>query len=234
MGILYLVTLSETDCADAAYFRYLPKERMQKLYRYRKPMDQLRCLAAGLAVCAAAADWLQVPHEQVQLVTAEGTAPFAKVHGRKLSLSISHAGPFVLGMADDTPCGVDTEEIRTDRNWMPIAKSFFHEQETAALLAEPDFAAQTDSFYRFWTMKEAYLKYRGTGLQKALSSFWINFCGKDASVQERDGTDTSGLLCRSFYHAGNWCAVISESGMPQVKTVSYQTLVKQFQKGTSN
>ena len=141
MGILYLVTLSETDCVDAAYFRYLPKERMQKLYRYRKPMDQLRCLAAGLAVCAAAADWLQVPHEQVQLVTAEGTAPFAKVHGRKLSLSISHAGPFVLGMADDTPCGVDTEKIRTDRNWMPIAKSFFHEQETAALLAEPDSAA---------------------------------------------------------------------------------------------
>ena len=73
MGVLYLVTLSETDCVDAAYFRYLPKERMQKLYRYRKPMDQLRCLAAGLAVCAAAADWLQVPHEQVQLVTAENS-----------------------------------------------------------------------------------------------------------------------------------------------------------------
>lgn len=78
MGVLYLVTLSETDCVDAAYFRYLPKERMQKLYRYRKPMDQLRCLAAGLAVCAAAADWLQVPHEQVQLVTAEELLPSPK------------------------------------------------------------------------------------------------------------------------------------------------------------
>lgn len=108
---------------------------------------------------------------------SRGTAPFAKVHGRKLSLSISHAGPFVLGMADDTPCGVDTEEIRTDRNWMPIAKSFSRAGDSG-IACWVGFRCTNGFFYRFWTMKEAYLKYRGTGLQKALSSFGLIFVEK--------------------------------------------------------
>lgn len=60
------------------------------------------------------------------------------------------------------PVGVDIEDIRNGPDIMRIAKRFFKEQEWNYLLLLPK-NKQLSVFYQLWTLKEAYLKDKGTG-----------------------------------------------------------------------
>ena len=62
------------------------------------------------------------------------------------------------------PIGVDVEDI-TAAEWRHgLARRFFARAEVAALEALPP-QVQHDAFFRFWTLKEAYIKARGLGLR---------------------------------------------------------------------
>jgi 4'-phosphopantetheinyl transferase len=51
-----------------------------------------------------------------------------------------------------------------------VDRLVFHEEELAALRAARDDEARRALFYDYWTLKEAYVKYLGTGLSTPLRS----------------------------------------------------------------
>jgi 4'-phosphopantetheinyl transferase len=51
-----------------------------------------------------------------------------------------------------------------------LARRFFAPAEAAAVVAAPP-EKQTELFFRFWTLKEAYIKALGTGMYTPLASF---------------------------------------------------------------
>lgn len=63
----------------------------------------------------------------------------------------------------DYGIGIDVELIRPLSNILSLAKRFFTEKE-ASYLESLSSQEQIETFFRFWTAKEAYLKATGEGL----------------------------------------------------------------------
>lgn len=89
----------------------------------------------------------------------------------RFNVSHSHglaAFVFTRGME----VGIDIEKIRQDFAAEQVASLYFAEQEIAELRGLPG-KSRAAGFFKCWTLKEAYLKARGQGLQIPLSSFQV-------------------------------------------------------------
>ena len=88
-----------------------------------------------------------------------------------IQFNMSHTqGMILYAVTRGCPIGVDVEDTRRRAGGMELARRFFAQAEVAALEALPTHA-QHDAFFRFWTLKEAYIKARGLGLSIPLQSF---------------------------------------------------------------
>ncbi len=77
-----------------------------------------------------------------------------------LHFNISHTCGAVCCAISDSSVGIDVEKIGEIREI--ITKKCFSENETA-------FIESPDDFYKLWTLKEAYLKATGTGINRPLT-----------------------------------------------------------------
>jgi 4'-phosphopantetheinyl transferase len=93
---------------------------------------------------------------------------------RQLHFSMSHTeGCIACAISPCEAVGVDVEKIGRTVSVLAIAETWFSAVEVAALRALPP-AEQTDRFFDNWTLKEAYLKARGMGLNLPLDQFSIS------------------------------------------------------------
>lgn len=83
-----------------------------------------------------------------------------------LALSISHSGDWVACAVARGPVGIDIEGLRPRGDLLTLAATV-HSPAQCATLAELDGDAQLRRFYELWTLKEAWLKCRGSGLDFA-------------------------------------------------------------------
>ncbi|GAB2923783.1 4'-phosphopantetheinyl transferase superfamily protein [Paraburkholderia jirisanensis] len=93
------------------------------------------------------------------------------LHDGGLSFSISHtAGMIVVATSRSGEIGVDLESRETSRATNILAERCFAPGEIVAFRSiAPSHADET--FLSIWTLKEAYIKARGTGLSLPLKSF---------------------------------------------------------------
>ncbi len=99
---------------------------------------------------------------------------------RQFNFSISHSHGLVVVAVTRAPAmGVDVEEVRTRPAPVEVADRYFASQEILALRALPE-NRQSDRFYEYWTLKEAYLKARALGLSIPLDQFSFQFEGDRA------------------------------------------------------
>ncbi len=87
-----------------------------------------------------------------------------------IHFNISHSGQWVMCAVSDSPVGCDIEKIASiDLN---IADKYFSKQEYEFISLQPE-SLKTDAFFRFWTLKESFLKNIGKGLTVKLHDFDI-------------------------------------------------------------
>lgn len=92
-----------------------------------------------------------------------------------IAFNVSHTqGLVCLLVSLHARCGIDAEGMSRKRDYMHIARRFFHREEYEQLLQLPA-EQQTRRFYALWTLKEAYVKARGGGLSIPLDSFNFQF-----------------------------------------------------------
>ena len=121
------------------------------------------------------------------------------VHGRPrvvspcevspLSFNLSHTdGLIACGCTWGATLGCDVEDLQRRLETHKVARRFFAEPEVAALDAGPQ-DLRPRRFLEFWTLKEAYLKARGTGLRLPLGDFAFELSerigGLDHALPER-------------------------------------------------
>jgi 4'-phosphopantetheinyl transferase len=92
------------------------------------------------------------------------TSPLAGETGEAWWSASSSAGLAAVAISD-WRVGLDVEERRERPRWERIARRFYSEDERRAV------AGSADRFLEFWTLKEAFLKAIGMGLQGGLRSF---------------------------------------------------------------
>jgi 4'-phosphopantetheinyl transferase len=97
--------------------------------------------------------------------------PFQRQKER-VDFNIAHSGNWIVcGACDSGRIGVDVERVHPIE--MDIAKQYFATKEVAFLLEQPQ-DERLHCFYRFWTLKEAYIKAKGSTFLIPLDQFWFD------------------------------------------------------------
>lgn len=95
--------------------------------------------------------------------------PFIQSPQKELYFSLSHTKGFSVCLVAPFPeIGIDVESTEGLKDIDAIARHFFSPQENIQIESSKD---RHQTFYKFWTLKEAYLKAKGIGITIPLNSF---------------------------------------------------------------
>jgi 4'-phosphopantetheinyl transferase len=124
----------------------------------------------------------------------EGKPFLRKQFDQSVHFNLSHShGLALVGFARGRELGVDVELVRPDVSGDEIATRFFSPEEVAELRAFPA-SLRSQGFFLCWTLKEAYIKARGGGLNIPLDSFHVSFTpGQPERLRSEDSSRWS--LC---------------------------------------
>ena len=167
----------EAACARA-YAAVKDADRREKLDRIKVKRE--RCLSLGgtlLLQKALGERGIGAP----ALAYGEQGKPFLKNRPDR-HFNISHSGDHVICVFSDAPVGCDIERIRPGRE--RVAARCFSPEENAALAALTGEAEKADLFFRFWTLKESFLKAVGCGITASLSAVSFDLSGFAPAVRQ--------------------------------------------------
>ncbi len=139
------------------YWEQLPDFRREKADKYRFPIG--RALSAGAWVLwQLAREELGLPHDA--------------------AFNLSHSGSYAMCSAETNPdgkirVGCDVEQISEYRE--KISKRFFAPEEYLHIKSQENPAAQKELFFRYWVLKESFIKATRQGMAMALDSFSFKF-----------------------------------------------------------
>jgi 4'-phosphopantetheinyl transferase len=199
---LFLGSLDDVDFPDiqsACSELLCPSERQQA---ERFTSDRRRCefvFAHGLVRAALSRFAPEVAPAAWRFARNRYGRPFISYprSATPLHFSLSHTDSFVACAV--SPCeriGIDVETIDRRAAYLEIARAFFSPEELDDLNSLPA-PQQKDRFFDLWTLKEAYVKARGMGLQLPLNEFSIHVAPerKPRVTYSRDLGD----------HPESWC-----------------------------
>lgn len=171
----------KNSCFDdqKIYEKYLAladDERREKILKLSVREKRNQSLAAGVIV-PLALERLGYGGG-VEIGYGEHGKPLLLQPGR-LFFNISHSGEWTVAAFSDCEVGADIEQIKPID--MRLADRYFAPEEREAL-AQPE--CSQDLFFRFWTVKESYLKALGTGLSRQLNSFTVRFSEGGVSIAD--------------------------------------------------
>lgn len=163
---------------------------LEKIYNEASPFrrqksDAFKALGARrLSLCASAllAEGLKeygLAESELDYELLEHGKPAIKGHP-EIHFSISHSVDKVMVCFAESQVGCDIEKCESETadkesadlkeegtSKVALAKRFFHSNEAKAIEENPEL------FYRFWTLKESFVKQSGKGLSTKLKDFEV-------------------------------------------------------------
>lgn len=159
------------------YRNLLTEEERQQEKRFHFMHDQRRYLITRALVRAVLSQYVEVtPDQWLFTKNAYGRPEIAYPDvASKIAFNLSHTkNLIVLGVTRGDTLGVDVENVELRNPPLDLASAFFSPNEVADLVALPT-EAQSQRFFQYWTLKEAYVKARGMGLSIPLDQFEFAF-----------------------------------------------------------
>jgi 4'-phosphopantetheinyl transferase len=159
----------------AAYRQMLSLEEQKQEQRFHFERDRHRYVVSRALVRTSLSRFAAVAPEHWSFTVGRyGRPEIANqpADSGRLSFNLSHThGLIALAVGHEREIGVDTENtLRRVDSLEDVAKRFFAPSEYNALMAQPT-DERADRFFHYWTLKESYLKARGTGLSTSLDLF---------------------------------------------------------------
>jgi len=176
-------------------------EEKERLERFRYQVDMIASLVGRLMLRGLAIQTLGTENRQVKLFRTERGKPLIIGGCAGLDYNVSHAGDWVVLAAGGGMIGADVmklEDCRVKRidEFFRLMKKQFTETEWLYIKGTQGDSEteQLRRFFRYWTLKESYVKATGTGLNINLQS--LEFRVKDnidagrveiGSILKKDG-----------------------------------------------
>ncbi|GLS25221.1 4'-phosphopantetheinyl transferase family protein [Marinibactrum halimedae] len=171
----YNITARQND-----HLQWLNKEEHERWARFKHLDAQQQYLLGKVIVRQRLSERLNLPNHKIEFEIGPHGRPNLK--GIPVDFNISHTkGLVAVTIGTQGRLGVDVERTARRGNPLDIADHYFHPSEVNAVNVDPQENQQLQRFFEFWTLKEAYIKALGKGLQKSLQSFYFNLssrCGK--------------------------------------------------------
>jgi len=143
----------------------LSREELDRYRRFHFPEDRHQYLVSHALVRESLSKYVDFPAQDWLFSRGEyGRPEIANPGIPPLRFNLTHTDGLVgcvVTMDDD--CGIDTEKITDRHETLKIAERMFTEAEYRELLQLKD-RQHLEYFFTRWTLREAYVKARGTGL----------------------------------------------------------------------
>ncbi|WP_317931230.1 4'-phosphopantetheinyl transferase family protein [Halioxenophilus sp. WMMB6] len=171
---LYLCHYSDWDFAALKQrFYWLLNTEEQERYERFKNLDAQHQFLLGKILTR----WFLAKHLDRQpesLLFQQNDHGKPSLVDNAIDFNLSHTqGVVALAITNNGAIGLDVETTQRKSSTLEIADHFFHPSEVTAISAGNTPNDQRQRFFRFWTLKEAYVKAVGQGLQKSLQSFYF-------------------------------------------------------------
>lgn len=154
-------------------------EKKEQIKRYKKYKDSLRSLIANILLNIILAKEADIKIDEMSFYKNEFGKPYLR-NTDNIYFNISHSYDWIVLAIDNMPIGIDIEKVK-DVN-LGVAKRFFTYDEYKYIISLEK-EKRVDSFYKIWTLKESYIKYKGLALYIALKSFSIIPRGDMAEIK---------------------------------------------------
>ena len=102
-----------------------------------------------------------------------------------VQFNLSHSGERVMCVISPFEVGCDVEIIKGDRG--RLAERFFKPEESAWIKHFDSIEAQSEAFYRLWTLKECYMKVTGRGMSLMPDMFALHVDENENISLNHDG-----------------------------------------------
>ena len=222
--IWHLHVPSMQEALEALYGLLNDCER-EKADRFHRAEDRaasicargtLRVLLSGYTgIPAPAVEFAYSENGKPHLVSPASCRPDEAEQGRRaacdtIPFNVSHSGEWVLiAVGRNQHIGIDVEKIRTKVDVMAIASRYFAPEESSTIESSENCA---ETFFRYWTRKESYVKALGSGLFRELSSFAVPLIDG-----ERDGWFFHDLAVAPGYAA----AVVTDCAVDKIEHLDF-------------
>jgi len=163
--------IDEETTADLQ--RTLSQDELCRLESFFFNIDRERTLVARGGLRNILGRYLKESPNTIQFHYTPLGKPYLK--NVTLNFNVSYSkNCIVIAITDSILVGIDVEYYNQAFDYLSIAGQFFTKNEYSNLLAFPP-EERCLAFYRYWTLKEAFLKAIGKGLHAPLNHFEVSF-----------------------------------------------------------
>jgi 4'-phosphopantetheinyl transferase len=150
----------------------LSRDEIQRAAKFHFPRDRNRFILAHRTLREILAQYLDCDPKQLVFSTNKYGKP--SLTDSSFQFNLSHSGSLaLLAVSPLHTVGIDVEQARPEVEIESLGRRFFSQSEHSELMALPR-EQRVAAFYRFWTLKEAYIKAHGLGLSLPLDSFDVS------------------------------------------------------------
>lgn len=158
-------------------YSLVSKSRQEKIDFYRFDKDKKLSAGAYLLLKRLLSE---VNINDFEIIIGKYEKPHIVDH-ENIYFNLSHSSKMVLCAISDKELGVDIENIDGEID-LNIAKNFFYNDEYKSIMNCDN---PSDEFFKYWVLKESYMKYTGLGMNLKLDSFEI-VIGDEIKLKDDD------------------------------------------------
>lgn len=209
---------------ESVLYELLSEEERTRASRFAFEEDRRRYVHAHGLLRILLGRYLGRPPESIQFMIGRHGKPCLRSENETMHFNLSHARALVLcAFARDREVGVDVEWRDRELSWHDVAAYTCSKREQAILssLVGP---AQVDTFYSWWTLKEAYVKAVGLGLSLPLNQIEVaDRCGSQvATATDGDISDPHWAMLNLPLWSEYAGALVTEGGAARIRCFQWR------------
>ena len=168
--------------------KFLKEEELEKLDAYKSEVAKINFAVSRSLLNKAFEMILDIPIENVVVLRDKYNKPYIK---SGVKFNISHTDGFVVIGFSKKELGIDIEKVNDGFAFEDILENCFTSREIKNI------GSNTSMFYRYWTAKEAYLKYEGYGLMRNPKEIEVIYMD-DRIIKIEDKVKSSNKVLAAF------------------------------------
>lgn len=161
---IFKVKLSSYYHLVSELVNYLDEAELQRAQNFHFEKDTNRFVICRTILKFLLARQARLDISEVQIKTDENKKPYLSSHP-SVCFNLSHAEDFAIIALNTSAVGIDIEYVNRDFDYSEILSYTLNDTEIEKLL-NSDY--KTHNFFKFWTRKEAIVKFTGKGISDHL------------------------------------------------------------------